>query len=348
MTDSMRDPYEVLGVERRASAADIKAAWRRLAKQCHPDRAPGDDRLAERFHEISAAYEFLRDERKRRRYDAGEIDANGRRRRFGNWEFDEPRGPGHEVWKAGFAGRAGQESPANGRETADLHFKFSSSEREEAFRSQGIFSELFGTRRGAPRMRRRGADVTYRLDVSFEEAACGAIRRVRLPSGRRLDVRIPAGAESGHEIRLDGQGEPGPGGGAPGDARIVIRVEPHALFRREGRNVHSELNVGVAEAVLGAKVTAPTIHGPVSLTVPPGSNTGTVLRLKGKGISPAPEEGRDGGPAGDHFVTLHVMLPDPDDAEFEELVRRWARGHDGHPRGEESSPDGPAPSSAGI
>lgn len=334
----MHDPYEVLGVERRASAGEIKAAWRRLAKRFHPDRAPGDARVAEKFHQISAAYEFLRDERKRRRYDAGEIDANGRRRRFGNWEFDEAPGPGHDAWKAGFANGGGNRdaAAANGGPAEDLHFRFSSSEREEAFRSQSIFSELFGNWRGAPRLRRRGANVTYRLEVSFEEAACGAVRRVRLPTGKRLDVRIPAGGDSGHEIRLKGEGEPGANGGAAGDAVIILQIEPHAVFRRQGLDVHSDLDVSVPQAVLGANMQIPTIHGPVSMAVPPGSNTGTVLRLRGKGIAPA-----QGGAPGDHYVTLRVMLPDPEDAAFTALVRRWAQDRP-DPLPEAASPYAPS------
>jgi DnaJ-class molecular chaperone len=335
----MRDPYEVLGVERLASAAEIKAAWRRLAKQFHPDRAPGDTQVAEKFHEISAAYDFLRNERMRHRYDSGEIDASGRRRRFGNWEYDDAAGPGHEAWKAGFANGSGiqENGEAYGRAADDLYFKFSSADREEAFRSQSIFSELFGNLRGTPRVRKRGADITYRLDVSFEEAACGATRRVRLPSGNRLDVRIPAGCESGHEIRFRGQGEPGLHGGVPGDALIVLRIEPHPVFRREGSDIHMELAVSVPEAILGARLMVPTVHGSVSMTVPPGSNTGTRLRLKGKGITPAGD-----GPdlSGDHYVSLRVMLPEPMDAEFADFIRRWAPAHTYDARSEDPSPSG--------
>lgn len=322
----MRDPYEVLGVARKAGDADIKAAYRTLAKKFHPDTDPGNPRTVERFQEISAAYDLLRDKRRRRLYDSGEIDANGTRK---SRNGEAPRGPGHDAWRAGFtSARDPNEVTTIRPEAGDFHFAFKTNDREEAFSSQSIFSELFGNPRGAPRgLRMRGADVNYRLKVTFLEAANGATRRVRLPDGKRLDVTIPRGVDTNQHIRLKGQGEPGRSGARPGDAIIVIDVEDHPLFRRSDLDIHMDLPVTIQEAVLGGRVTVPTISGPLAVNIPAGSNSGTVLRLKNCGILARPGNGGAAPEQGNQYVTLTVMLPDPPDAAFVDFVRGWAPEH---------------------
>lgn len=323
----MRDPYEVLGVTRNAGDADIKSAYRALAKKFHPDTDPGNPRTVERFQEISAAYDLLRDKRRRRLYDSGEIDANGTRTARNG---ETARGPGHEAWQAGFgAARDSGDATASPAGMGDFNFAFKTNDREEAFSSQSIFSELFShPRAGAKgRLRMRGADVNYRLRVSFLEAANGATRRVRLPDGRRLDVTIPRGVDTNQHIRLKGQGEPGRSGFRPGDAIIVIEVNDHPLFRRSGLDIHMDLPITVQEATLGGKVTVPTISGPVAVNIPAGSNSGTVLRLNDRGILVRPVEGGGASEQGSHYVNLIVMLPDPPDTAFVDFVRGWAPDH---------------------
>lgn len=322
----MRDPYEVLGVTRKAGYAEIKSAYRALAKKFHPDTDPGNPRTVERFQEISAAYDLLRDKRRRRLYDSGEIDANGTRRARNG---ETARGPGHEAWQAGFGAARGRgDATGTQDERGDFNFAFKTNDREEAFSSQGIFSELFGHPHARPKgLRMRGADVNYRLKVSFLEAANGAVRRVRLPGGRRLDLTIPRGVDTNQHIRLKGQGEPGRPGFRPGDAIVVIEVEDHPLFRRSGLDIHMDLPVTVQEAMLGGKVAVPTISGPVAVNIPAGSNSGTVLRLKDRGIIGRPGSGGDMPEQGSHYVTLSVMLPDPPDAAFVDFIRGWAPDH---------------------
>ncbi len=295
----MRDPYEVLGVSRTASQADIKKAYRKLAKELHPDRNPGNARIAERFKEVSAAYQIVGDEKERARYDRGEIDAAGNERARG---FHQARG------------RAGAGAGADIFE----QFGFGGGAPED------IFADLFGgMRRGARASRRRGSDRRYSLTVDFMAAAQGARRRITLPEGKTLDVNIPAGIVDGQQIRLKHQGEPGVGGGGAGDVLIEVRVEPHAFFTRKSDDIHLELPVTLAEAVLGARITVPTIDGMVALTVPKGANTGTQLRLKGRGIKNAKS-----GTRGDQYVKLKVVLPDRPDAALERFVESWAREHD--------------------
>ncbi|MEC9347032.1 MAG: J domain-containing protein [Pseudomonadota bacterium] len=297
----MRDPYSVLGVARGASQDDIKKSYRKLAKELHPDRHPGDEAAVDRFKEVSAAYDLLGDADKRARFDRGEIDADGQERgpRFHHAGAGAGGGPDDMFSGFGFGG-------AGPRGFED------------------IVGDLFGGRRGA-RTQARGRDRKYSLQIEFLEAARGGSRRLTLPGGKPLDVRIPAGIEEGQQIRLKGQGEPGPNG-ADGDALIEVSIRPHAFFRREGLDIHMELPISLAEAVLGGKVMAPTVHGDVAVAVPKGSNAGRTLRLKGKGI-------RKGGEEGDQYVKLKIVLPDGEDPELEAFVKGWSRGKGHDPRG---------------
>ncbi|HVM78566.1 MAG TPA: J domain-containing protein [Stellaceae bacterium] len=293
----MKDPYTVLGVPRTASPDDLKKSYRRLAKKLHPDLNPGNKATEQQFKEVTAAYELLADPEKRARFDRGEIDAAG-----------------NETAPRGFAHARGQRSRG----------------APEGFSVEDILSEILGRGfgGGGGPFRRRGADTHHRLRISFLDAALGGKKRITLPDGRSLDLAIPAGIENGQTLRLKGQGEPGHGSGGEGDAYIEIEVEPHPHFERKGRDIHIELPVTLPEAVLGAAITVPTIHGPVALKVPRGANSGTMLRLKGKGIA----AGRD-GIGGDQYVKLRVVLPDAPDTELVKFLESWAARHPYEVRG---------------
>ncbi len=289
----MNDPYEVLGVKRDASQDEIKKAYRKLAKQLHPDTHPGDAKVEERFKRVSAAYAVLSDPEMRARYDRGEVDASGQERAGFNFQQGSDGGAG------GFAG---------------------------GFNVEDILGDLFGGRFGGGPgqgrqggMRGRGQDVTYAIKIDFLEAAKGGSRRVTLEGGRTLDINIPAGIDDGQTIRLKGQGHPGFGGGPAGDALIKVDVAPHPTFTRDGETIRMELPVTLAEAVLGAKIEVPTIDGNVTMKVPPGSSSGDTLRLKGKGIQRAKS-----GVRGDQFVRLKLVLPPKPDPALTELVREWS------------------------
>ena len=301
----MRDPYEVLGVSKSASEAEIKKAFRGLAKKHHPDTKGGDAAAQKKFQEISAAYDIVGDKDKRAKFDQGEIDANGNPRGF------EPGAHGY---------------PGGGN-ARDFHFNWGNGEGGEAgIRPEDILSEIFGGGGGGRRRRRqarRGEDYTIAVTVGFEEAARGGTRRVILPDGREVDVRIPVGVRDGQQVRLKGQGAPGSDNGPAGDVLMTVSVAPHPWLTRDGNNLRMDLPVTLGEAVLGGKVTVPTLTGSVALTVPAGSNSGTSLRLKGKGI---PAHG--GQPAGDLYVRLVVTLPEKPDAALKEFVADWPEDYD--------------------
>jgi len=305
----MRDPYSVLGVAKSASEAEIKKAFRALAKKHHPDTKGGDASAQKRFQEISAAYDILGDKEKRAKFDRGEIDANG------NPRFD--------------AGAQGFEGAPSGRGgPRDFHFNWTNQgDTAEGFRAEDIFSDLFG---GGGRRRtqaRKGEDYDLAVTVSFSEAALGATRRVTLPDGRDLDVRIPTGLKDGQQIRLKGQGGPGAHGGPSGDILLSVAVAPHPYFTREGNDLKLDLPITLREAVLGGKVTVPTLTGQVALTVPANANSGTVLRLKGKGV---PGRGTQSGGqgAGDLYVRLVISLPEKPDAALKDFATQWKPEYD--------------------
>jgi DnaJ-class molecular chaperone len=296
--------YEVLGVKPDASAEAIRTAYRKLAKELHPDLNPGKPAAEERFKAVSAAYDLLSDPEKRARYDRGEIDESGAER---------PTRSYYRGYAEGAEGRKYQ--PEGEMDLGDLEDLFT------AFGSAGR-----GWRaRGSEGFRARGADRFFTLTVDFVEAAVGAKKRLSLAPEEWLDVTIPPGINDGQVLRLRGKGGPGFGGGAAGDALIEVRVAPHPLFRREGDNIQIELPVSLAEAVLGARVTVPTVTGPVTMTIPKGSDSGSQLRLRGKGIQ------RKQGP-GDQYVTLKVVVGRSDDPELAEFLAKWAPGHTVDPR----------------
>lgn len=298
------DPYAILGVKKDASDDELRSAFRKLAKGLHPDLHPGDKQAEERFKQVNAAYSLLSDPEKRARFDRGEIDASG---------AETPDRRFYKQYADAGAGRT-----------------YRSTEGFADFEDMGdVFSDLFGRMRGGGRERTlRGADLNYQLGIEFLEAVNGVTKRVTMSDGKTLDIVIPAGLRDGQTLRLKGQGLPAPNAqGTPGDALVEIAVKPHGVFRLEGNDIHLDLPVTLGEAVLGGKVTVPTPGGPVTMTIPKGSSSGTQLRLKGRGV-PDP---RTGG-RGDQYVRLRVALPSPPDAELEEFVKRWSAEHPYNPR----------------
>ena len=295
------DPYAVLGVKREATQDEIRKAYRQLAKKLHPDLNPGDKAAEEKFKQVSVAYDLLGDVEKRARFDRGEIDASGQER---------PR----ERYYRDFHGA-----------DAEPHVYSSHGGFADFMESEDILRDVFG-RGGEGRIRLRGQDALYRLPVEFLEALNGATKRITLPDGGTLDVVIPPGTRDKQVLRLRAKGGPGLGGGPPGDALVEIEVEPHRFFTRKGDDIHLELPISLPEAVLGAKLDVPTPSGPVRMTVPKGANTGTVLRLRGKGAQ------RSDKTHGDEYVTLKIVLPQQLDPEIEEFARRWQAGQSQNPR----------------
>jgi DnaJ-class molecular chaperone len=299
------DLYATLGVARNASQDDIKRAYRKLAKEMHPDLNPDKPEVGERFKQVTAAYDILSDPERRGRYDRGEIDASGQERpQYQYRDFAEDPAAGRYYTREGFG------------DEEQLH---------------DFFEGLFGARGGGRsfRVRGRGADVSYTLPVEFLDAARGAKKRVTMADGKTIDITIPPGVHDRQTLRLKGQGMPGFEGGEPGDAYVELHVQPHPLFERKDQNIHMDLPVSVPEAVLGGRIEVPTIDGPVTMTVPKGSNTGTTLRLRGRGV-----RDQKSGQRGDQYVRLQVALPKTQDAELEEFVRRWAGDHAYDPRAE--------------
>lgn len=319
----MADLYSELGVNRDAGEADIKKAYRKLAKQLHPDKNKGNPNASERFSKVTRAYDILTDKDKRARYDRGELDEEGNPRApFGYGGGPRPGG--------GAAGGGFGRSPGpdfGGGEEIDLSDLFdglfggNAGQRRGAPGGFGGFGG-FGTRRPPP-PQPKGADTAYRLPISFEDAAALKEQRVTLAGGKTISIKLPPGVEEGTKIRLAGQGQAGPGGN--GDAIITISIKPHRFFTRDGDNIRLDLPISLDEAVLGAKVKVPTVDGPVMLSVPAGTSSGKVLRLKGKGFTAR------GGQRGDQLVTLMIDVP-PGDEELTRFVEGWSRRGKGNPR----------------
>jgi len=307
----MKDPYEILGVPKSATDKEIKTAFKQIARKHHPDLHPDDKQSETIFKEASAAYDLLKDKEKRRRFDAGEIDATGAERAQQRYYRDYAAGDGP------FASHAAQDG-------------FASNEELEEFLAQAFGRGRAGRGGAAHGARKaRGLDVSYVLPVGFIEAATGAARTVALPDGKMLKVTIPEGAEDRQTLRLKGQGMPGFSGGPAGDAYVELHVEPHAFFERKDGNVHLEVPVTLKEAVLGARIEVPTITGPVKVTVPKGSNTGSKLRLRDKGI-----RNRKTGQRGHQYITLKVVLPKGEEPELAKFLDTWEPKHRQNPREE--------------
>ncbi|GLR86468.1 J domain-containing protein [Bradyrhizobium iriomotense] len=313
----MRDPYEVLGVPRSANAAAIKSAYRKLAKKHHPDSNKNDPKAAERFAEINTANEILGDEDKRKQFDRGEIDGEGKPR------FQGFPGGGGARGRAGPGGfeysfRSGGGGPGGGAFEDILNSMFGGAARGARSGSGGPQFEFDTGGVGVD------LDLNVAMTVSLEEAVHGGEKRVRLPTGKELNVKIPAGVTSGQQIRLKGQGETAPGH-PPGDLLITVTIGAHPFFKVDGADLRIDLPVTLYEAVLGGKVRVPTLGNAVELTIPKNTSSGRTFRLKGKGLP------KSGG-TGDLFVTTRIMLPDGNDAELEALMQKWRDQHPYNPR----------------
>ena len=303
----MIDPYQLLGVSRTATVAEIKSAYRKLAKKLHPDVNPGRKDIEQRFKDVTAAYDLLSDPVKRKRFDRGEIDAMGNERGFarGGDPFGGTGGGRSRTYHRTFTG--GEGDSFGGLGTDDF------------------FAEFFGAQRGGGvRGSARGSDVTYTLNIPFTQACLGGKQRVTLADRKTIDVNIPPGTEDGDKLRLRGQGAAGVN--AAGDAIIEIHVQPHACFTRKGTDIHLEVPVSLPEAVMGANIKVPTLDGSVSVKVPRGANTGTTLRLRGKGVA----KGR--GEPGDMLVKLKIVLPEPVPEDLAEALDKWAKKNPYDPR----------------
>jgi DnaJ-class molecular chaperone len=298
----MRDPYEVLGVTKTASEAEIKKAFRNLAKKHHPDTHAGDAGAQKKFQEISGAYDIVGDKEKRAKFDSGEIDASGNPRGF------DPRAQGGNPF-------------GGGGQPRDFNFSWAQNgESAQGFSAEDLFSDLLGGLggRGGRQQPRQGQDFSVAMTVSFEEAARGGSRRIAMPNGEQIDVKIPPGLKDGQQIRLKGRGGAGRRGGPAGDVLIQVSVAAHPYYARDGRDLRMELPVTLREAVLGGKVPVPTLTGTVSLSIPANSNSGNTLRLKGKGI---PAHGPE--VAGDLYVKLVVTLPEKADDALRSFAEGW-------------------------
>lgn len=300
-----QDPYEILGVKRNATNDEVRRAYRKLAKDLHPDQNKGDPKAEEKFKRVSAAFAVVGSPEKRKRYDAGEIDGMG----------NERASPYYRDSAGGTAGSRGTYS--SGFEG----FHNGSSDFSD------LFGDLFGKRGPGGAFTMRGMDYRYNLEIGFLEAVNGTKKRVQFPDNETLDISVPSGVETGQTLRLKHKGGPGAGRGEPGDALIELKVMPHPLFDRDGDNVTLEVPISLGEAVLGARVEVPTIGGRVTVALPKGASSGQVLRLRGKGI-----KNNRTGAHGDQLITLKIVLPAHIDSDLERFVQEWMRKHPYDPR----------------
>lgn len=324
----MRDPYDILGVPRTADASAIKSAYRKLAKKLHPDTNKNDPKLAQRFAELNTAYEILGDAAKRKQFDAGEIDAEGKPKFHGFEGFGAQPG-------GGFGGREGAFETFTWGPEGFQRSTGGRGRRGGAGAGAGAFEDILkdmfgGGRRGGPQFETEdfggpavGQDITASVTATLSDVAYGVKLRVRLPTGKEVEVKLPVGIADGQQIRLKGQGMAGPRGA--GDALITVNVAPDPLFKREGDNLRIEVPVTLYEAVLGAKVRVPTLGGAVELAIPPGTSSGRVFRLKGKGM-PA----KSG--SGDLLATVRIVLPEDSDDALRKLMEAWRDSKPYNPR----------------
>ena len=297
----MRDPYTVLGVDKNTSAADLKKTYRKLAMKLHPDQNPGDDEVAEKFKEVSAAYALLSDEKMKARYDRGEINPDGSEKGFAGYRQNAGAG-GNPYANAGGAGGF--------------------SGFGAGFDAEDLFSSLFGggrTRTQRPRAKKRGEDKTYKISIDFLDAVLGSKKQIKLESGKTLNINTPVNVKEGQQIRLKAQGRPGVGGGPNGDALIEVHIKKHPYFTLKDNNIHMDLPITLEEAILGGKVTVPTISGKIALNVPKNSSSGKQMRLKGKGATDPKSK-----KAGDQVVKLMIMLPEKLDSGLEKNIKKWS------------------------
>lgn len=302
----MKDPYETLGITRSATDKEIKDAFKKLARKFHPDLHPGDKEAEAKFKDISAATDLLKDKEKRRKFDAGEIDASGAERPQERYYRDFADGPAY----TSHAAQDGFDS------NEDLEEFLAKAFAGRGQRSQGTF-------------RARGQDLSYVLPVTFLDAANGATHTISLPEGKTLQVTVPEGADDRQMLRLKEQGMPGYGGAPPGDAYVELHIQPHPFFRSKDDNIHVEIPVTLREAMLGGRIQVPTIGQPVTVTVPKGSNTGTTLRLRERGI-----RNRKTGQRGHQLITLKVVLPTAEEPELLSFLEAWQPKNEQHPRRE--------------
>jgi len=294
------DLYKVLGVAKGARDDEIRRAYRKLAKELHPDVRPDDPAASERFKKVTAAYDILGDATKRQRYDDGEIDDQGEPVRT----YARNGAGAGAGWPGGFAASAGREAGPGGM--------------------GDIFSDLFGrgAARGASGFSLRGQDVRYTLEIDFLEAVGGAKKRVTMPEGGVLDLNVPEGVADGQVLRLKGKGNPGLRGGDQGDALVEIHVRPHPKFKRLANDILLEVPITIDEAVLGGKIEVATISGRVALQIPKGTSSGRIFRLKGKGVRNASD-----GAIGDQLVTIRIVMPETIDETLSYFMTEWKKSH---------------------
>lgn len=300
------DPYAALGLKKSATADEIKKAYRKIARDSHPDLNPDDKDAEAKFKAASAAYDFLKDPEQRARFDRGEIDASGAEKRQRQYYREYAEAPGNPY-----------RANPGGEEFADASDIFAEFMRQQGRAHPG----------GEQHFRARGPDRRYTLEVPFLDAANGGKTRITLPDGAGLEVSIPKGSSDGQTIRLRGKGDAGFGGGTAGDALITLTVRPHPVFRREGNDILITLPITLDEAVLGGKVDTPTIDGTVKLSIPKGASSGQVLRMRGRGVAPP-----GGKPAGDQKVELRIVMPEHIDDALAKFVESWRKDHHYDPR----------------
>ena len=303
----MKDPYKVLGVSKSTSQADLKKKYRQLAMKLHPDQNPGDDKVAEQFKEVSAAYALLSDEQMKARYDRGEINADGSEKGFSGYQRQQADG-GNPFGGGGFG--VGGNPFGSGFDAEDL---FSSIFGGGAARGGA------GASRARSAAKKRGQDKIYTINIDFLDAVLGSKKQIKLENGKTLNIKTPENVKEGQQIRLKGQGRSGVGGGANGDALIEVNTKKHPYFTRNNNDIVMDLPITLEEAIMGGKVTVPTVNGKIALNIPKNSNSGKTMRLKGKGATDPKSKKK-----GDQLVKLMVMLPSGKNSDLEKSVKKWS------------------------